>query len=122
MASPSAGLAQASARGASTARAFGASREEDHADRTAPSSVLLEEVSGSEDDGWESTVNDSEYLEEAGAESCSRDFEIFEQNLQTLKSFDLLLFGGSDSVSDFICRRCQGVGGCDFEQGERNDA
>jgi hypothetical protein len=43
----------------------------------------------------------ADFLEEVGAEK-NREFEIFEKNIHALKSFDLLLFRGSDFVSDFI--------------------
>ena len=43
----------------------------------------------------------AEFLEEGGAEK-NREFELFEKNIHGLKSFDLLLFRGSDFVSDFI--------------------
>ena len=44
----------------------------------------------------------------------NREFEVFEKNLKTLKSFDLLLFRGSDPVSDSISKLTTKHRGVDF--------
>eukprot|EP01043_Picozoa_sp_COSAG02_P024585 COSAG02_NODE_1349_length_13132_cov_8.583289_4_plen_1753_part_00 len=54
-----------------------------------------------------------EFLEEVGADK-NREFELFEKNLENLKSFDLLLFRGSDFVSDFIIKLTTKHRGVDF--------
>lgn len=72
---------------------------------------LLQNAEREMEDKEGTTVGD--FLEEVGAEK-NREFELFHKNLETLKSFDLLLFRGRDFVSNFIIKLTTKHRGVDF--------